>query len=165
MPFTQEILCAEYQSVYRYVLSLCRDPAEAEDITQETFLRAMRSQKIFRGESSLYTWLCTIAKNILFDRGRRSRKERESTVLLQNDAQGPSLQQMIDEKDTSMQIHRILHGLQEPYKEVFSLRVFGQLSFADIAALFVKSENWARVTYHRARKKISEALREDEDHE
>ena len=58
-------------------------------------------------------------------------------------------------------IHKILHEIKEPYKEVFTLRVFGELSFSDIARLFSKSEEWARVTYHRARKMINEKMRED----
>ena len=70
-----------------------------------------------------------------------------------------SMEQNVFEKDTTMQIHRILHTLQEPYKEVFSLRMFGQLSFSEIASLFSKTESWARVTYHRARKIISEKMR------
>ena len=62
---------------------------------------------------------------------------------------------------SALQVHMVLHRLSEPYKEVFSLRVFGELSFGTISSLFGKSESWARVTYHRACKKIREEL----DHE
>lgn len=72
-----------------------------------------------------------------------------------------SIEQQIEDKDISLHIHRKLHQLPEPYREVFTLRVFGQLSFKDIANLFSKTENWARVTCHRARKMIVEKLRED----
>ncbi|MBQ2707615.1 MAG: sigma-70 family RNA polymerase sigma factor, partial [Clostridia bacterium] len=61
-------------------------------------------------------------------------------------------------KEDSLVIHRILHDLPEPYKEVFSLRTFGELSFAQIAELFGRTESWARVTYHRARLQIKEKL-------
>ena len=67
------------------------------------------------------------------------------------------------DKKTAFRVHKVLHKLSEPYKEVFSLRVFGELSFSDISDLFGKSESWARVTYHRACKKIREEL-DDEDH-
>ena len=67
------------------------------------------------------------------------------------------------EKEKALRIHEKLHRLKEPYKEVFSLRVFGELSFREIGELFGKSENWARVTYHRARMRIKEEL-ENEDH-
>ena len=55
-------------------------------------------------------------------------------------------------------IRKILHDLQEPYKEVFMLRVMGEVSYRDIGQLFSKSESWARVTYYRAKKMIVEKM-------
>ena len=155
------MLCGEYEAVYRYVLTLCRNDTETQDITQETFLRAMRSSRSFNGNSSLYTWLCTIAKNLWLDRLKKQGRElsREQDESLPDD--GIPIEQRLDDRDAAMHIHRILHDISEPYKEVFSLRVFGQLAFADIAGLFGKTESWARVTYHRARKLISEQMRKD----
>lgn len=159
---SDEILCAEYESVYRYVLALCRSDSDAQDITQETFLKAMRSADRFEGNSSLYTWLCAIAKNLWLNKCKKANRE---VTTGQPDAPLPDsgipLEQYIIEQDLSMQIHQVLHELNEPYKEVFSLRVFGQLSFAQIAQLFSKTESWARVTYHRARKMITEKMRKD----
>ena len=160
--FNDDILCAEYEAVYHYTLALCRDEAMAQDITQETFLKAMKSYDKFKGDSSLYTWLCAIAKRCLINRYKKDSRE-----LPTDDFSGTlpktekSLEEMVSDKDMAMYIHKILHTMQEPYKEVFSLRVFGQLSFGDIAKLFAKTESWARVTYHRARKIINEELRKD----
>ena len=154
---SEAALAAEYEAVYRYVLSLCRDGAAAQDITQEAFLRAMRSASRFQGNSSLYTWLCAIAKNCWLNLCRAEGKEVplfDSAAL--EAERGDSLEERLMEKDTAMQLHEILHELPEPYKEVFSLRVFGQLSFREIAHLFGKTESWARVIHHRARKKIHE---------
>ena len=64
----------------------------------------------------------------------------------------------IIKREDSLKIHRYLHQLEEPYKEVFQLRVFGELSFADIGRIFHKTESWARVTYHRARLKLQEKM-------
>lgn len=69
-----------------------------------------------------------------------------------------SLEEKLSEKETAFRVHQILHWLEEPYKEVFSLRIFGELSFKQIAELFGKTESWARVTYHRAKIKIREEL-------
>lgn len=159
---SEEVLCAEYEAVYRYVLSLCRNEVEAQDITQETFLKAMKSSGKFEWGSSLYTWLCAIAKNLWFNNCKKYNREilPEDMASVQNKMQVP-VEQNLFEKDTTMHIHRILHNLPEPYKEVFSLRMFGQLSFAEIAGLFSKTESWARVTYHRARKMIGEKMRKD----
>lgn len=159
---SNEVLCAEYEAVYRYSFSLCRNEAEAQDITQETFLKAMKAAESFEGNSSLYTWLCAIAKNLWFNRCKKQSREvlPKNIDDMQPDNEMP-IEQRVVEKETAMHIHKMLHDLNEPYKEVFSLRVFGQLSFAEIASLFSKTESWARVTYHRARKMISEKMRKD----
>lgn len=151
---------AEYESVYRYALSLCRNQTEAQDITQETFLKAMQSKTGFQGNSSVYTWLCAIAKNVWLE---KMRKEKRIVPMEENLSDGTdSLEEKIANEDTAMQVHKYLHAIEEPYKEVFSLRVFGQLSFAKIAEIFEKTESWARVTYHRARKQIIEKMRKDD---
>ncbi|MBO4938787.1 MAG: sigma-70 family RNA polymerase sigma factor [Oscillospiraceae bacterium] len=159
---SQEVLCAEYESVYRYVLSLCRSDSEAQDLTQETFLKAMKAADHFEGNSSLYTWLCAIAKNLWLNKCRKEQRVVSSSSCerpLPDNAVSP--EQYVIDQDLSMRVHQVLHELNEPYKEVFSLRVFGQLSFGQIAQLFSKTESWARVTFHRARKMIIEATRKD----
>ena len=158
---TDEILCAEYSAVYHYVLSLCRNEAEASDITQEAFLKALSAKESFSGESSLYTWLCAIAKRIWLNRLKKQKREVSDTEPLVKMSSDENVESSVLKKEASLEIHRILHQMNDPYKEVFSLRVFGELSFSDIAHLFSKSESWARVTYHRARKKINEELRKD----
>lgn len=157
---SEEALAAEYEAVYHYVLSLCRDDSVAQDVTQETFLRAMRASTQFRGCSSLYTWLCAIAKNQWLNHCRNGNREvpLDDPTFHGSDT-GTTLEEKVIEKDSAMQIHMILHNMQEPYKEVFSLRIFGQLSFQEIAHLFGKTESWARVTHHRARKMINEKMR------
>ena len=159
---SESVLCAEYEAVYRYVLSLCHNNTEAQDITQETFLKAMKTSKKFQGNSSLYTWLCAIAKNLWLNNCKKYNREilPEDMSSMQEEATVP-FEQTFLEKDTAMHIHKILHNLPEPYKEVFSLRVFGQLSFSEIAGLFSKTESWARVTYHRAKNMIGEKIRKD----
>lgn len=159
---SNEVLCAEYEAVYHYALSICRNETEAQDLTQETFLKAMNAVESFKGNSSLYTWLCAIAKNLWINRCKKQSREiiPENIAEMGQDDQ-PSIEQQVANKETAMHIHKILHNMNEPYKEVFSLRVFGQLSFSEIAKLFSKTESWARVTYHRAKKMISEQTGKD----
>lgn len=158
----EKTLCAEYEAVYHYTLALCRDEALARDITQETFLKALNFSDKFKGDSSLFTWLCSIAKRQLINRYKKDKREIPTddfgTIHTKNEK---SPEEIISDKDMAFYIHTVLHKMDEPYKEVFSLRVFGQLSFADIAKLFSKTESWARVTYHRAKKAINEELRKD----
>ena len=150
----QEVYDLYFQDVYKYALSLSRDPVVAEEITQETFFKALKSIDSFRGQCRLYVWLCQIAKNTYITyTGKHAREAPEQEGL-----DGESPEERLLQKETAFEIHRLLHALQEPYKEVFSLRVFGELSFRQIGELFGKTESWARVTYHRARLKIKEEM-------
>ena len=152
---------AFYMKVFSYVMTLAKDRNDAEEITQETFFRAISTDKSFRGDSDSYTWLCAIAKNIFIDSKRRyANQEDEVPEELADENKG--IEEKLSDRETSLRIHTILHQLEEPYKEVFQLRVFGELSFAEIGSIFGKTETWARVTYHRARLKIKERMDENE---
>ena len=147
--------------VFSYVMTLARDRNDAEEITQETFFRAISTDKAFKGESESFTWLCAIAKNIFIDEKRRvSRQDDELSEEIPDTNR--AIEEKLSDRQTSIRIHSILHQMEEPYKEVFQLRVFGELSFAEIGSIFGKTETWARVTYHRARLKIKERMDENE---
>lgn len=154
---TEEIIRAEYQAVYRYMLSLCHNEGEAEDVTQEAFFRAMKSSD-FKGKSTIYSWLCRIAKNIWLNRCKKHNREMLTEDFSQIQDNSSFSEQLLN-KDMAFQIHEILHTLEEPYKEVFSLRVFGELALKDIAKLFGKTESWSRVTFYRAKKMIIDQMR------
>ena len=143
--------------VYSYVMTLAKNRDLAEEITQNVFYKALSTQSKFRKGSGELTWLCSIAKNAFYDEMRR---QKYITDLPQNDERPAreNIEQAVTNKDSAYQIHKILHNLDEPYKEVFSLRVFGELPFNQIAMIFGKTESWARVTYHRARVKIKERM-------
>ena len=152
-----EVYQSYFDPVYRYVLSLSGDPHAAEEITQETFFKALRSLDRFRGDSTMKSWLCAIAKNIWIS-GQRKKKAQPIDELSSLPDPGLSPEESIVRQDESMRIHRLLHRLDEPYREVFTLRALGQLSFRDIGELFGRTENWACVVYHRARAKLKEEM-------
>ncbi len=141
-------------------MTIIKNQSYAEEITQNTFYKAMTAKKQFEGNSSEFTWLCGIAKHLAMDECRKNKKlsELDETVPTST----VDIEKATEDKHTALQIHLILHELQEPYKEVFQLRVFGELPFSQIGMIFQKTENWARVTYHRARLKIQERLMENE---
>lgn len=149
----QEIYSLYFQDVYKYVLALSRDPSLAEEITQEAFFKTLKSLDSFQGQCKLYVWLCQIAKNTYLSYLKKHKEPEEEETLTS------SLEEMMLDKESAFLIHQALHNLPEPYKEVFSLRVLGELSFRQIGLLFGKTENWARVTYHRARLTIKEELK------
>ena len=142
-------------------MTLAKNKDTAQEITQETFFRAMTSKHRFRGESDQLSWLCAIAKNLYTDELRRDQRHGGELPEDMPDT-GDSPEQSASDKDQSFRIHLALHDLGDPYKEVFELRVFGELSFQQIGTIFRKTESWARVTFHRARMKLKERLDKDE---
>ena len=150
-----------YMQVYSFLLTMSRDRNLAEELTAQTFYKAMTSKSGFRGEAGELTWLCAIAKNLYADEQRRRARQSE---LDPEEAAGAAPVPMEDDaldRDMAFRIHMILHDMPEPYKEVFQLRVFGELSFREIGRIFAKTETWARVTYHRARLKVQERMGDD----
>jgi len=144
-----------FMQVFSFVMTLARNQDIAEEITQKTFFKALTTRKKYQGNSSEYTWLCAIAKNLFVDDIRSQKQICELDVTQTSDI---SLENEFINEDSAFLIHQVLHNLEEPYKEVFQLRVFGELSFQKIGILFEKTENWARVTHHRARLKIKERM-------
>ena len=148
-----------YKIVYGYLFSLSKNETISDDLTSETFLKAFSKISSFNGDSKLSTWLCQIAKNEYLQYHRKQKK----TVPIEEYAQLPSpdrIEDIVQDKSMAITIHKLLHHLEEPYREVFILKVFAELSYHDIACVLDKNETWARVTYYRARIKIIERLGE-----
>ena len=129
----------------------------AEEITQETFFKALKNIDKFDGKCKLYVWLCQIAKNTFFTY-KKKEKYHEDLTKAEDILADSKFEQNLLSKESVFKIHKELHSLGEPYKEVFMLRVFGDLSFSQIGSLFEKTESWARVTYHRAKMKLKERI-------
>lgn len=157
MQSMEEIYQQYAQTVYRYLVSLCQDPDLAEELTQETFYQAIRSIDRFDGSCKITTWLCAIAKNVL----RTHRRKHPPTEAIEDQPlQTPSAEAEAISADAKLSLMRRLHALPEPYREIIYLRSLGNLSFREIGELLGRSENWARVTFYRAKEKLGK----DEDH-
>ena len=146
-----------FKDVFLYVKALSGDDAIAEEITSETFFKALRSLNSFKGNCDIRVWLCQIAKNSYFSYLKKRKRFIEEKAF--EDIQEPNnFEKKLEQEESALRIHHILHNMPEPYKEVFNLRTFGELSFQQIAKVFDKNANWACVTYHRAKKKIQEQM-------
>lgn len=143
-----------FGDVYRYLLRLSGNETVAEDVTSETFLRAMQALPRFRGDCDVRVWLCRIARNTYFSICRDpDNQPMEEPGEEQRDS-APSPEEETLRREEGQRLRRLLHGLEEPYREVFLWRHYGGLGFREVGQLFGKSENWACVTYHRARGKL-----------
>ncbi len=159
----EEIYKKHFSDVYRYILKLSGDQYIAEEITSETFLKAIKSIDSFRGDCEIRVWLCQIAKNCYFSYIKKHSPERneelnESALSLSEEK---SLSDKVQERAEALRVQKILFELGDPYKDVFMWRFYAELSFKEIGMIYGKSENWACVTYHRTRKMIIERLEAD----
>ena len=157
----------DFETIYRtyfrdvelYLRAICHDDHLAEELTEQVFFQALKALPTFRGDCDIRTWLCSMGRNAYLSHLRKQ-KPTEDIDEIQIPDPRRSIEEQILDRDQAMAIHKVLHDLPEPYKEVFSLRVFGQLSFQDIGSLFGRTANWACVTYHRACQKIRDKMEE-----
>lgn len=151
-----------FYDVFRYIRKLSNNEHIAEEITADTFFKAMSAIDRFRGDCDIRVWLCQIAKNCYLSYLKKNGHIEDLTETVLPCIADPSdnLEEQITEQDEAAQIRKVLHIVPEPYKEVFMWRVFAELSFKQIGEIFKKSENWACVTYHRARTMIKNRLEE-----
>jgi len=160
----------EFETVYRqhfawvfsYARRLTGSDCLAEELTEETFFRALKAIGRFEG-GDLRAWLCAIARNTWRSHRRKYARVAPLEGLPESEDAAPSPAALMETRDQAFRLHELLHGLEEPYKEVFSLRVFGELPYAQIAKLFGKTETWARVTFHRAKQKIYAKMNDEQE--
>ena len=144
-----------FRIVYGYLYSLCGNPAWAEDLTSETFLKAISRINSFDGKGKPSTWLCQIGKNLyLNERKRHKRHVPLDSVVI---AEESTMEEKYIDKDTAEAIRRLSKELDEAKQQLFTMRLNG-MSFKDIADALGKTENWARVTFFRVRNEILDRL-------
>lgn len=162
-----EIYRRHAATVYKFLLSLCHDTHMAEELTQETFYQAVKSFSRYDGSCKTSVWLCQIAKHCWYDHLKRQRRhpalslEELSQAGEEPAGTGDDLPEIsLLRRDDYVSIHKAIHSLREPYRELFLLRTLSELSFREIGEIFGRTENWARVTYYRARTMLAQRLEE-----
>ena len=144
--------------IFKYLIKMTHDVSLSEELTQETFFRAYMNYASLQNKEKASVWLCQIAKNAYFA-WYNQQKRKDSLDELENITDGKSIEEAFVQKELSKKALISLHQLEEPYKEVFMLSVFGGFSLKDISGIFGKSESWARVTFYRAKQKLLERMR------
>ena len=161
----EEVYQQYFSYVYRFILKLSRNEDIAEDITSETFFKALKSIKQFNGNCSVSVWLCQIAKNTYFNY-----QKKQSKLVYDNENEAFDMVDITQNIEDSFIVkyevdraRKYIHCIAEPYKEVFMWRYYGEMNFREIAELFGKSENWACVIYYRARKMLMEKMGDSDE--
>lgn len=150
--------------IYRYLYSLTKNEELSEELMQETFCGALKSINNFKGESKITVWLCQIAKNKW--KNYLIKKSQINTVAFDENIEKilieDNISNSIDEQNEKIQLYKEIHHLDEETREVFYLRIKGELSFKEIGEIIGKTEEWARVTFYRGKIKIKEELLSNE---
>jgi RNA polymerase sigma-70 factor (ECF subfamily) len=147
-------------AIARYAASL-GERVDLEEVVQDTFVRAFGSLAAFRGESSLRTWLFSIARRLVLDRRRAGRRGRVAVPLDEGDAASEydALDKLIAD-EAEGRLRAAVARLTPTQREVFTLRVGEGLSYREIAAATGTTEGAARVHYHNAMRQVKEFLNE-----
>ena len=148
----QKIYDQYARMVYRFLLQLTANEDLAEELLQETFYRALQNIDRFDGRCSLYTWLCQIGKNAWYKELRSKKRFRDKTELETVSKEDP--EELLIQKEQVAEIRKAIWNLPEPYRDVFVMHALGGMKLKEIAALYGKSESWARVTYYRGKQQI-----------
>ncbi len=154
----EQIYKLYFKDVFLYLRSLSATTQIAEEIAQETFVKAWKSIESYDGRKDIRAWLFTIARNTYYTHCRKEKLYADYEVGENQPETSVEFVQRLADKELAFSVHKFLHNMKEPYKEVFSLRVFGELPFEKIGELFGKSDSWARVTFYRAKKQIAEYM-------
>jgi RNA polymerase sigma-70 factor (ECF subfamily) len=158
------IFKGDYQRIFRYVMSMVRDTVEAEDLTQETFLRAYRRRDSLRNQGAQTAWLYRIATHVCLDRLRQfaRRNPMESDADLDQvdipEPDTPSLQQTLERDEMSECVQSYLNRLSDSYRAVILLHDMHELTAVEIAQLLGESLATIKIRLHRARRKLGLAL-------
>ena len=156
-----EIYKENAKIVYSFLFSYTQDARLSEELTQETFLKAIKSIHRYNGKCKISVWLCQIAKHLLFQEWERRGKVKNSSYDENLEIRLDSTEDIVISNDNKKRIYKIIQSIDNPYKEVLYLRLTGDLSFKEIGEILEKSENWARVTYYRGKSKVIRRLNDE----
>ena len=155
----EQIYTTYFRDVFLYVRRLSGNEHVAEEITSETFFRALRTIDKFRGDCDMRVWLCQIAKYTFYQ--YLDKKNRRKEVSMEEAIEVAAVQQLEKEyisNEQKVEIYKKIQQLESPMKDVLMLRLSGELSFREIGEILGKTENWARVTFYRGKQILGKEL-------
>ena len=153
----EQIYKQYFETVNKYLFCLTHNSDISEELTQETFYRAVKKINTFKGNCKMSVWLCQIAKNLWYDELKKNKKVQnigEEIFFIQSEDE---IEDNVIAKDNKIDLYKKIQKLDEQTREVIYLRITGELSFKEIGDILNKTENWARVTFYRGKQKLKES--------
>lgn len=142
------------KTVYKFLYTKTQDSDWAEELTQETFYRAIKSIHTYNGQCKITTWLCQIAKHIWMQELEKRSKYQTEEINHNIVSCDQGMEGRLIQVEQKMQLMKALHCIREPAREVLYLRLLGDLSYREIGEILGQSETWARVTFYRGKQKL-----------
>lgn len=151
----EEIYKQYSKMLYKYIYCLSGNEELSEEIVQDTFLVAVKDINKFEGKCKISTWLCSIAKNIWYQRLKKENKINQ--ISIDNiEVIDKSIEENLCDKEERIELFKKIQKLDEETKNVIYLRTFGNLSYEEIAEIMNKTSSWARVVYFRGKQKLKD---------
>lgn len=152
----EQIYTQYFETVNKYLFCLTHNNDISEELTQETFYKAVKKIDTYKGECKMSVWLCQIAKNLWYDYCKKNKKVISGGEELIETHSSNTTEEKVILNDEKISLFRKLQKLDENTREVIYLRITGELSFKEIGIILNKTENWARVTFYRGKNQLKE---------
>ena len=151
----EQIYKEYFETVNKYLFCLTQNNDISEELTQETFYRAVKKINTYRGECKISVWLCQIAKHLWYDYCRKNKKITNEYEIFSIQEMN-TLEEKVISNEEKISLYKKMQNLDEKTREVMYLRITGELSFKEIGVILNKTENWARVTFYRGKNRLKE---------
>ena len=144
-----------FETVYKYLFCLTHNSDISEELTQETFYRAVKKINTYNGKCKISVWLCQIAKHLWYNQCRKNKRIVDTDETF--DIEDPqNLEDQFIAGEEKVSLYKKMQNLDEKTREVMYLRISGELTFKEIADILNRTETWARVTFYRGKNQLKE---------
>lgn len=145
-----------FETINKYLFCLTHNNDISEELTQETFYKAVKKIHTYKGECKISVWLCQIAKNSWYDYCKKNKRVTRIEEALLEVQEKYTTEEKVISNDEKMLLYKKMQALDEKTREVIYLRITGELSFKEIGIILNQTENWARVTFYRGKNQLKE---------
>lgn len=149
----EDIYVDYFDIVYKYLYCLTKNKDLAEELTQDTFFKAIMKIDTFKNKSKLSTWLCQIAKNLWYD---ELRKYKKIDYINDDTSFCEDIENLVILNEEKKELREKIDNLDSITRDVMYLRIYGELTFSEIGIIKGRNENWARVIFYRGKNKLME---------
>lgn len=152
----QKIYEEYFKTVNKYLFCLTHNSNISEELTQETFYRAVKKIDTYKEDCKISVWLCQIAKNLWYDQCKKNKIATNTTKDLLDEQYANVVEEKVILNEKKIELYKRMQQLDEKTREVIYLRTTGELTFKEIGDILNRTETWARITFYRGKNQLKE---------